>query len=181
MLWGYGESTWRDMGFEETWSNGTVHPVLSVDSDVAGFLQQLGIVGALIMFTLLIKPAIVALKNSKRAREPENLLCLSLCGCMLAFLFMTTNVAIYGWGQQGFWMFIIMAVSLTYPKWATVNQLTESDAITGVSQAATCAWPRPQPSQTFVSEFGDGRQLFKSIRSSISRSVEVKERWTDKR
>jgi O-antigen ligase len=118
MLWGYGEGTWRDMGFVSVYANGSVHPVLSVDSDVAGFLQELGIVGALIIFALLVKPAVGAFRNSRGAQGAESLLCLALCGSILAFVFMTTNVAVYGWGQQGFWVFIIISLAMTYPKWA---------------------------------------------------------------
>jgi hypothetical protein len=123
MIWGYGSGSWDSMGFQDVWEDGSVHAVVSVDSDVAGFLEAYGYVGTFILFLMLIKPTVMALKYSQVAHQPENLLCLSLLGGMLAFLFMTTNVAIYDWGQQGFWMFILMGLAMTYPKWSRARPL----------------------------------------------------------
>ena len=126
MLWGYGPATWGQMGFVEVYPNGSVHPVWSVDSDVAWYLQSFGFVGTVLFFLLLIWPVIATIRISRRACDAERLLPLSLCGGMLAFLFMTTNVAVYGWGQQGFWIFILMSLAMTYPKWADTGAPQEA-------------------------------------------------------
>jgi len=125
MLWGYGPATWIYLGFEEEYENGSIHPIVSVDNAVAGFLEQVGYLGTLLYLLMLATPAIVALRNWRAAQGADRLLCLSLCGSMSAFLFMLTNLAVYGWGQQAFWIYIVMALSMTYPVWTQAGRTCE--------------------------------------------------------
>ena len=63
-----------------------------------------------------MKGAYVTFRNFLRARAPENRIYLLFFVNLGAFYFMMTNVAIFGWGQQSYLLWLVLAMSLVYPR-----------------------------------------------------------------
>jgi NADH:ubiquinone oxidoreductase subunit 2 (subunit N) len=57
---------------------------------------------------------------------------------MATFVFMMTNVAILGWGQENFIFWIVMALSMTYPRLAALEQKRKSETALARPPALVC-------------------------------------------
>jgi hypothetical protein len=77
---------------------------------------------------LLLKPAFLAYRGFRRLAKPANFLCLVLLTNMLAFYFLISNVAIYGWGQQSYMLWIVIALSVTYPRFQRAESVSDNPA-----------------------------------------------------
>lgn len=113
-LWGYGPESFFYLGIEDEFQ-GHMVTYDSCDSSIAALMIETGYVGLLITALLLLKPAFVAYRSFRKLAKPANSLCLVLLVNMLAFYFLMTNVAIYGWGQQSYMLWILIALAMTYP------------------------------------------------------------------
>jgi O-antigen ligase len=116
-LWGYGPESFYDLQLEG------VHPdtghrftYVSCDSAVAELLIETGYVGFLLVVLMLIKMAKIAFSGYRRLPPPYNELSLFFFIVIAAFCFMMINVAIYGWGQQSYMFWIILALGEALPR-----------------------------------------------------------------
>lgn len=113
-LWGYGPESFFYLGITDEFQ-GHMVTYDSCDSSIAALMIETGYVGLLITALLLLKPAFLAYRSFRKLAKPANSLCLVLLVNMLAFYFLMTNVAIYGWGQQSYMLWILIALAMTYP------------------------------------------------------------------
>jgi O-Antigen ligase len=114
MMWGYGPESFYYIGLEAKY-NGRMVRFESCDSAIVQAMVDTGYVGVVILAFLLAKPMLLSLREFRRLPVPANLLPLVFFINILAFGFMMTNVALYGWGQQSYLLWIVIALSLSYP------------------------------------------------------------------
>ena len=77
---------------------------------------ETGYVGLFLVAFLLFKSVMIGYQYSRKRKNPDTLLCMALVISILMFCFMMTNVAIMGWGQQSYMLWIILALTVTYPR-----------------------------------------------------------------
>jgi len=114
-LWGYGPESFSYLGWQGEFQGMTVK-YESCDSSVAALMIETGYVGFLIVAALLLKVAISAFRSFRRIPAPANLLSLVLFVNICAFCFLMTNVLIFGWGQQSYMLWVLLALATIYPR-----------------------------------------------------------------
>jgi len=117
-LWGYGPESFYFLGLTAPFMvEGEVRIVRveSCDSAVVELMMDTGYVGFLLVVILLLRAAFVTLRNFRRMPKPANSLCLVFFTNIAAFCFLMTNVELFGWGQQTYVLWIIIALSMIYP------------------------------------------------------------------
>jgi hypothetical protein len=112
---GYGLGTFRELGLEMNFLNGW-HRWHTCDNNWALFLYETGYVGLLGTAMLLFKPLLMMIRSYWKIRGPERhwlgVLFISVGG----FYFSLLSVAGYDWGQQGFMLWIVIGLSVVYPR-----------------------------------------------------------------
>ena len=114
-MWGYGPESFFYLGWKGEFQGHTV-PFDSCDSSFAALMVETGYVGLLIVVILLFKGAYLTLLNFLRTSSAERHLYLLFFVNLGAFYFMMTNVAIFGWGQQTYMLWLVLAMSLVGPR-----------------------------------------------------------------
>jgi hypothetical protein len=145
MLLGYGPGTFRELGLDIDFL-GDVHRWYTCDNNWAMFLYENGYVGLLIIGALLFRPLWMSLRSYLYLPRPERNLSGVLFICIAGFYFLLMSVAGYAWGQQSFMAWILIALSVSYPRLAQrdleqeapaeavpveVTPFTESDFVIG--------------------------------------------------
>lgn len=110
-LGGYGPESFYYLGLEGEFGGKKVR-FESCDSSVVELMVDTGYVGLLIVALLLFKTALVAFRDYFRYRL-ANGLCLVLFSNIAAFVLLMTNVQLFGWGQQSFMLWVLMALAMT--------------------------------------------------------------------
>jgi len=113
-IWGYGPESFLYLGWKGEFQ-GAVVPFESCDSSVAELMIETGYLGFFIVVILFFAAVLFGLKSYFKMPRPSNSLCLVLLASLLAFYFLMTNVAILGWGQQSYMLWIVLALTMTYP------------------------------------------------------------------
>ncbi len=113
-LWGYGMESFYDLGLEGEFLGRPDHKFLSCDSAWIELAMETGYVGLVLIAMLLFKPALMAFRNFWKLPKPDRYLSLVFFVDMVAYYFMMTNVAIYSWGQNGYMLWILIALSVGY-------------------------------------------------------------------
>ena len=114
-LVGYGPESFYYLGWHGNFQ-GYFVPFESCDSSVAALMIETGYVGLFIVAFLLFKAVMIGYLYARKRKQPDNLLCMALVISILMFCFMMTNVLIMGWGQQSYMFWIILALTVTYPR-----------------------------------------------------------------
>jgi O-antigen ligase len=114
LLWGYGPQSFTDLHLVGS-INGRFMRFVSCDSSFAALLAETGYVGLASMTLLLFYPLLFAFRTYRRMEGANQQLCLVLVTAMITFLFQMTNVAILGWGQQTILLWIVVAMTMTFP------------------------------------------------------------------
>ena len=117
-VWGYGPESFYYLGLTTDFMlDGEIRTVKveSCDSSVAALMMETGYVGFLITALMLLAPLFIALRCFWRGNEDTRLLPLLFICNLSAYFFLMTNVAIYGWGQQSYVLWIVLAMAAIYP------------------------------------------------------------------
>jgi len=114
-LLGYGLGTFRVLGLQITFTHETSR-WYTCDNMWAGFLYETGYVGLLLVGILLFKPLLMTLRNFLSLPRPEKYFSGLLFIALGAYYFLLLSVAGYGWGQQGFIAWILISLSVVYPR-----------------------------------------------------------------
>lgn len=109
-LWGYGSGTFYDLHLRGTFLGKPDHEFLSCDSSWIELMVETGYVGFLIIALLLGAAARVGTRNSWKLTQPHSLLSRVMVITLLSFYYSMTSVAIYGWGQNGYMLWILIAL-----------------------------------------------------------------------
>lgn len=114
-LVGYGLGTFRELGLDITFL-GERSRWHTCDNNWALFLYETGYGGLLIVGILLFKPLLMTIGNYRRLPRPEKFFSGVLFIVLAAFYFLLLSVAGYSWGQQGFMAWILISLSMAYPR-----------------------------------------------------------------
>ena len=112
-LWGYGMESFFSLHLEGELV-GHRFPFLSCDSAWTELAVETGYVGLILIALLLFKPAWLAWKDFRRIKKSDRFLSLTFFTCMVAYYFMMTSVAMYAWGQEGYMLWILIALSMVH-------------------------------------------------------------------
>lgn len=116
-LWGYGPGTFFDLHLQGVHPDtGNSFTYITCDSTVAELMIETGYVGLLLAILMLLKMAKIAFSAYRSLPPPYDELSLSFFIVIAAFCFMMTSVAIYGWGQQSYMLWIVFALADALPK-----------------------------------------------------------------
>jgi hypothetical protein len=144
-VWGYGPESFSYLGWQGVFDvgefKGKTVTFTSCDSSIAQLMIETGYVGLLIVALMLLTVGIITLRNCFRLPKPANNLCVVLFANICAFCFMMTNVAIWGWGQQTYMLWVIVAIAMIYPR--LIRAETISD---GKQTASSVELPSVKPS-----------------------------------
>jgi hypothetical protein len=126
--WGFGPESFYYLGLEgEDPSSGHIVKYESCDSAMVELMVDTGYVGLLLVMALLLKPTLVSLRGFTSLPKPANLLCLALFINLVAYIFLMVSVMNFGWGQQTYMLWIILALSMVYPRLAGTESLSKDD------------------------------------------------------
>jgi hypothetical protein len=115
-LWGFGPESFYSLGLEEEVpTTGHIEKFESCDSAIVEIMVDTGYVGLLLVAALLTTAAWFSLRGFSRLPKPANLLCLLFLINIVAYGFMMLSVMNFGWGQQTYMLWIILALSMVYP------------------------------------------------------------------
>ncbi|MBZ5658905.1 MAG: O-antigen ligase family protein [Acidobacteriia bacterium] len=113
-LWGYGPESFFFLGWKGLFQ-GQIVPFESCDSSIAQLMIETGYVGFLLAISVFLIAGYKAFRYSLKIPKPANLPCVVLFVNICAFVFLMTNVAILGWGQQSYMAWIVIAMAMIYP------------------------------------------------------------------
>jgi hypothetical protein len=142
-LWGYGMESFYYLHLEGPFMGKEGHLFESCDSAWIEAMVETGFVGLGIFFLLLASAAVRGVRSLPSLPKPDRYLQWILVVNMLQYYFLMLSVAIYGWGQNGFMLWITIAVSLAYPR-----VLPKAEASSVEVAAAT---PSLYPARSLVS------------------------------
>lgn len=115
MLFGYGLGTFRELGLEINFLN-TVRRWYTCDNNWAVFLYETGYVGLVANGLLLITPVLLTLRQYWRLGHPARYFSGVLFIVLAVFDLGLLSVAGYSWGQQGSMAWILISLSIVYPR-----------------------------------------------------------------
>lgn len=113
-IWGYGLESFYYLGLEGEFLGKPDHKFLSCDSAWIAFMVETGYVGLVLIALLLFKPALMAFWDFWKLRKPDRYPSLVFFIVMISYFFMMTNVAMYSWGQNGYMLWIVIALTMAY-------------------------------------------------------------------
>jgi len=113
-LWGYGLESFYDLQIVDDFL-GKPHLFLSCDSSWAELMVETGFVGLGIIILILLRPVWRALRDYQMLPESDRYLSLMLLVNLLVFYFQMYSVAMYSWGQNGYMLWILIAITFAYP------------------------------------------------------------------
>jgi O-antigen ligase len=144
-LWGFGPESFSYLGLEGLDST-TGHNFVfeSCDSAVVEIMVDTGYVGLLLVAGLLTTAAWFSLRRFSRLPKPANLLCLVFLSSIVAYGFMMVSVMNFGWGQQSYMLWIMLALSMVYPGLAQPKSLAKDLAVS--------PWQETSPQLAAVSQ-----------------------------
>jgi hypothetical protein len=112
-IWGYGMESFFDLHLEGE-LNGRRKLFWSCDSSWIEFAVETGYIGLFLTASLLLLPAVRAWKCFRIQPSPGRYLSLTFFAWMAIYYFMMISVDLYAWGQNGYMLWIIIALSLAY-------------------------------------------------------------------
>jgi hypothetical protein len=140
---GYGLGTFRERGLDIEFL-GQVKRWYTCDDNWAVFLYETGYGGLLIIGALLFRPLLITLRSYQRLPRPEKYFSGVLFIVLGGFYFMLLSVAGYSWGQQGFMAWILISISVAYPR--IVMRDRRASAMSTTHLRVALATPEPQVS-----------------------------------
>ncbi len=117
-LWGHGPNSFYYLGIKTAAQvDGEIHivPVESCDSAVVLLLIETGYLGFAIAMLPLLTVWRTALLGCVRSTGLDRLIPLTFFCMLCAYFFLMTNVQNYGWGQQSYMLWIVMAMAMLNP------------------------------------------------------------------
>jgi hypothetical protein len=111
---GFGLGSFREKGLVLVIPGIETHRWYTCDSAWILFAYETGFIGLMIAALLLIKPAFLALRGSRRLPKPDRHFSLICFSSMLSFFFVMLSVAAYGWGQNGHMLWMLIAMTISY-------------------------------------------------------------------
>ncbi|MEO8657506.1 MAG: O-antigen ligase family protein [Bryobacteraceae bacterium] len=111
---GYGPQSFPTLGLVGT-INGRTMAFASCDSSISALLIETGYVGLAIATFLFGSAFVRMVRDYLSLSWPDSEICVIFAVNLFVFLFEMTNVAILGWGQQNFILWVVIALAMSYP------------------------------------------------------------------
>jgi len=140
MIWGYGPESFVHLGITGDF-NGRTLVYTSCDNSIALLMVETGYVGFAIAILILATALRRAYRAYKKLPKPANGLSIVLFTSIAAFAFMMTNVAIWAWGQENILLWIIIALSVSYPGLVAHETKPESEEEPADDRNAAMTYP----------------------------------------
>jgi hypothetical protein len=138
---GYGLGTFREIGLDIYFLN-RVQRWTTCDNMWALFLYETGYVGLLLMIGLLFSPLWMAVRDYRRLPKPEAYFSGMVFIVLAGFYFMLYSVAGYSWGQPGYMVWILIALSVIYGRLVRRGMQRDAKVASLLRlQAADCSLP----------------------------------------
>lgn len=112
-LWGYGPESFFDVHLEGT-LDGAPHRFRSCDNAWVEFLTETGFVGLAIIVSVLLIPLFVSLRQCWRGSRSKRGLSLLLFANFVMFYVQMYSVGMYSWGQNGYMLWILIALTFAH-------------------------------------------------------------------
>lgn len=90
------------------------HRWYTCDSAWILFAYESGYVGFLIIAALLFKPVIMTFRSYRKLPKRDRNFSAVCLSCFVSFFFVMVSVAVYGWGQSGFMLWTMIALTVSY-------------------------------------------------------------------
>ncbi len=128
-VFGFGLGSFRQKGLVIELPNIETHRWYTCDSAWLLFAFETGYVGFLIIGTLLLTSTMIAWRSYRTLPRPDRYFS-AVCFCSFAsFFFVMVSVASYGWGQNGYMLWILIALTVSYSGLKQQRQLAESHSV----------------------------------------------------
>lgn len=118
-IWGFGPESFYYLGLtadmEMDGENHTV-AVDTCDSAIAEILMETGVVGLILVVGILLLPTVNSLRSYLSLPDSQRSYYLVLFANLGAFCFLMTNVELFGWGQQSYMLWVILALAMIHPR-----------------------------------------------------------------
>jgi O-antigen ligase len=112
---GFGLGSFREKGLVLEVPGIETRRWYTCDSTWVLFAYETGYVGFLLLGAILLKPAALALRSFRNLPKSNRHFCLVFFSSLAAFYVVMISVAIYGWGQNGYMLWTVIALSFAYP------------------------------------------------------------------
>lgn len=119
-MWGYGLESFYDLQLEADFL-GKPHLFLSCDSSWSELMIETGFVGLAIIIMVLVKPLWHAFGDYRRLPRMEKDVSLLLGVNLIVFYFQMYSVGMYSWGQNGYTLWILIAMTFAYSRCRRVD------------------------------------------------------------
>jgi O-antigen ligase len=111
---GYGLGSFREKGLILEIPGIETHRWYTCDSTWILFAYETGYVGFIILTIILVKPAMMALRSSRKLPKADRSFGVVIFSSMAAAYTVMISVAIYGWGQSGYMLWTVISMSIAY-------------------------------------------------------------------
>jgi O-antigen ligase len=111
---GYGLGSFREKGLILEIPGIETHRWYTCDSTWILFAYETGYVGFIVLATILVKPAMMALRSSRKLPKADRSFGVVSFSSMAAAYTVMISVAIYGWGQNGYMLWTVISMSIAY-------------------------------------------------------------------
>lgn len=115
-LWGYGPESFYFLHLTGPFLGKEEHKFESCDSEWIDSMVETGYVGFAIFATLLGSAAFLIFWTAWKARGPDRYLCWIFSVNVIQYYWMMLSVAMYAWGQNGYMLWMIIAMGLATRK-----------------------------------------------------------------
>jgi len=136
-LWGYGPESFYYLGLTTEFSlDGVMHTVKveSCDSAVVELMMDTGYVGLLLVAALMGSAAVLGFRRYPSMQERSESAYPTLLAGLAAFIFLMTNVELFGWGQQAYMLWIILAMMMKRPD-EELQRIVEVEAESAMAES----------------------------------------------
>ncbi len=121
-VWGFGLESFYDLHLEGDFL-GKPHVFLSCDSSWSELMIETGFVGLAIILLILLKPVWFSFRNYRLLAGSGKELSLLLMVNLLVFYFQMYSVGMYSWGQNGYMLWIMIAIVFAHAKCEDENDV----------------------------------------------------------
>jgi hypothetical protein len=113
-IFGFGLGSFRERGLVIVLPRIATHRWYTCDSSWVLFMYETGYIGFVILVTLLFKPAIVAWRDYRNLPKKDRAFSLVCFSSFVSFFFVMIAVAMYGWGQNGYMLWMLISITISY-------------------------------------------------------------------
>lgn len=113
---GFGLGSFREKGLVIVLPHIETHRWYTCDSSWVLFMYETGYVGFIILAALLWKPAFIALRSYRTLPRSDRHFSIVCFSSFVSFFFVMLSVAMYGWGQNGYMLWLLTAMTVSYSR-----------------------------------------------------------------